>query len=273
VLVKTSSITLTQGGFDKLNHCGIGFQLLPKGGFDKLNHRGIGFRFPPQGGFDRLNHRGIGIRLLPKGGFDKLNHCGIGFRFLPHSHPNHSASLNYIIFDLEATCWENTPIGYVQEIIEIGALLVDDYGQEIERFNAFVRPSRHPNLSPYCKQLTGITQIDVNRAKHFPEVVNQFMDWAEIDDDDYILCSWGEFDQKMLAADCRLHGFGEAWLKHYVNLKGEYRRIKRLPKGIGLKKTVEIEGFEFTGDHHRAISDAENLAKVFVKYLGTWELG
>jgi hypothetical protein len=63
VLIKSNSITLTQGGFDKLNHRGVGFRLLPKGGFDKLNHRGIGFQLLPQGGFDRLNHRGGNISL------------------------------------------------------------------------------------------------------------------------------------------------------------------------------------------------------------------
>ncbi len=180
--------------------------------------------------------------------------------------------MNYIIFDLEATCWEITPPGYVQEIIEIGAVLIDDYGDMLETFSAFVRPARHPVLSPFCRKLTNISQIDINRARPFHEVMNRFMDWARIDEEDYILCSWGEFDQKLLSADCLRHGFGDAWLDQYVNLKTEYRRIRGLNKAIGLKKTVEFEGFEFTGEHHRAISDAENLAKVFVKYLGTWQI-
>jgi inhibitor of KinA sporulation pathway (predicted exonuclease) len=39
---------------------------------------------------------------------------------------------------------------------------------------------------------------------------------------------------------------------------------------MGLKSAVEREGFEFTGTHHRGIDDAENLAKIFVQYLGLW---
>ena len=179
--------------------------------------------------------------------------------------------MNYIIFDLEATCWETVPPGYVQEIIEIGAVLVDDYGDALETFNAFVKPTRHPNLSPYCRNLTGISQIDVNRAQAFPEVINKFLDWAYIDDEDYMLCSWGEFDRKMLATDCLNHGFNPDWTDCYTNLKNDYRRVKGLRKPIGLKKAVELEGFEFTGDHHRAIADAENLTKVFVKHLGSWQ--
>ena len=32
----------------------------------------------------------------------------------------------------------------------------------------------------------------------------------------------------------------------------------------------EAEGFEFTGTYHRGLSDAQNLAKVFVKYIDMW---
>jgi 3'-5' exoribonuclease 1 len=179
--------------------------------------------------------------------------------------------MNYIIFDLEATCWEKDPPGYVQEIIEIGAVIVDEYGDIAESFNAFVRPMRHPNLSPYCKNLTGISQIDVNRALTFPDVLNKFMDWGYIDDEEYTLCSWGKFDQKILSTDCLNHGFDDAWTDSYENLQTAYAKMKYLRKGIGLKKAVEIEGFEFTGEQHRAISDAQNLAKIFAKYLGSWQ--
>jgi 3'-5' exoribonuclease 1 len=180
--------------------------------------------------------------------------------------------VNYIIFDLEATCWEHTPPGYVQEIIEIGAVLVDEYGDAKSQFSAFVRPRAHPNLSPYCLNLTNISQIDVNRARALPDILNMFMDWAKIDFEEYTLCSWGDFDQKLLAAESLRHDFDDAWTTYYVNLKSEYRALKGLPKAIGLKRAVEHEGFEFTGEHHRALSDAQNLAKVFAKYLRSWEI-
>jgi inhibitor of KinA sporulation pathway (predicted exonuclease) len=48
--------------------------------------------------------------------------------------------------------------------------------------------------------------------------------------------------------------------------------MKRLRSSIGLKRAVEREDIEFTGIHHRGISDAENLAKLFLKYLGNWTL-
>ncbi|HNZ53837.1 MAG TPA: hypothetical protein PKN76_06835, partial [bacterium] len=57
------------------------------------------------------------------------------------------------------------------------------------------------------------------------------------------------------------------WAEPHVNLKEQYRIMKRMRNGIGLRKAIEGEGIEFTGQHHRGISDAENLVKLFLKYL------
>ena len=180
--------------------------------------------------------------------------------------------MNYIVFDLEATCWETQPIGYIQEIIEIGAYRLDDYGEVRGMFNRFVRPVAHPVLSPFCKQLTNIPQESINRANTFPDVIEEFQDWARIDSESYVLCSWGSFDRKMLVNDCSLHRLDPGWVDHHINLKEEYRVMKRMKHGIGLKKAVEKEGLIFSGMHHRGISDAENLAKIFTKYRGYWSL-
>ncbi len=178
--------------------------------------------------------------------------------------------MNYIIYDLEATCWENTPIGYVQETIEIGAFRINAYGEVRGRFNRFVKPVVHPTLSPFCRQLTSIGQEDVNRARIFPDVIEEFQDWARIDEEDYLLCSWGSFDKKMFINDCLLHRLDADWVEPHVNLKEQYRLKKRAKKGIGLRKAVEQEGILFTGMHHRGISDAENLVKLFLKYMDSW---
>lgn len=180
--------------------------------------------------------------------------------------------MNYIIYDLEATCWETPPPGYVQEIIEIGAFRLNAYGEVRGKFNRFVRPTMHPNLSPFCRQLTGIEQHDVNRAKYFPEVIEEFWEWSRIEEEDYVLCSWGNFDHRIFAAECRHHRLDHHWTEHHANLKEQYRQMKGLRKGMGLRKAVEREGIDFTGQHHRGISDAENLVKLFLKYLGSWSV-
>ncbi len=161
----------------------------------------------------------------------------------------------------------------VQETIEIGALKINRYGELLGSFNRFVRPVIHPVLSLFCRRLTTIDQISVNRAALFPEVVEDFMEWVGVyDGEDYLLCSWGSFDKNQLIQDCRLHRLEDDWIAPFhLNLRGQYHELRGWKKYKALKKVVELEGFDFTGTNHRGISDAENLSKVFIKRIDEWQ--
>ncbi len=179
--------------------------------------------------------------------------------------------MKFIIYDLEATCWQGNSIDKMQEIIEIGACRMSRFGEIESEFSRLVRPVLNPVLSAYCRDLTSIDQIEINRADTFPTVIDAFMDWALIDTEEYMLCSWGGKDQTMLAENCRLHHLDDDWLEPHLNVRNQYHEMKRLRRRRGLKHAIEIEGFEFTGAQHRALPDAENLAKIFTKYLDEWQ--
>lgn len=179
-------------------------------------------------------------------------------------------AVNYIIYDLEATCWLGRPPKGYNEIIEIGAVRINQYGELLGSFESFVKPTINPLLSGFCKKLTSITQDQVNCAEHFPRVLERFMDWADMDYEDYYVCSWGNNDKKLFLGECTIHKLDDEWLDHYVNLKEQFDKLKGGSVKGTLKKIVQKEGFEFTGTQHRAISDAENLAKLFLKYFDEW---
>ncbi len=180
--------------------------------------------------------------------------------------------MNYIVFDLELTCWEGDLAGRVQEIIEIGAYKIDPYRHTKSKFNRFIKPALYPILSPYCIQLTSISQKQINEAKSFKEVIKLFMDWAEIDAETHYLIAWGSKDRQYLVNDCKLHRVDYDWTDPYTDLKIQYQHIKKLREPRGLKHAVESEGFEFNGALHRAIDDAYNLSRIFLKYFGEWNL-
>ena len=98
------------------------------------------------------------------------------------------------------------------------------------------------------------------------------IDWIDVEGEEYCLISWGKYDKTQLVQDCELHKLDTDWLEYHYNLKPAYKQIKNLKDEPGLKKAVKLEGFEFTGIHHRAISDAENTAKVFIKFFGEWSI-
>jgi len=178
--------------------------------------------------------------------------------------------VNYIIYDLEATCWNGHAPTETQEIIEIGALLINPYGEVEREFSRFVRPKLAPTLSMYCKELTSITQEEIDKADDYDEVEYDFRQWINTEED-YLLCSWGKFDKRMLRENGDLHNLDTQWIEPHIDLKKQYQRINRLKKEIGLKWAVSREEFEFEGIPHRAISDAINTAKIFVRYIEDWQ--
>lgn len=172
---------------------------------------------------------------------------------------------------MEASCWLGRPPHGINEVIEIGAVKVNDYNEVESIFSKFIKPTVNPILSDFCTRLTSITQTDVDRSKTFPFIIQEFMDWIGIEED-FVLISWGKYDKQQLIQDCELHKMETEWLEHHFNLKPAYRALKDLKDEPGLKKAVKLEGFEFTGIHHRAISDAENTAKIFIKYFKEWSV-
>lgn len=158
-----------------------------------------------------------------------------------------------------------------QETIEIGAYEVDAYGRVGAAFSRLIKPILHPQLSHFCRQLTHIDQVDINRARDFTRVIQAFQDWIDLDSTPYVLAAWGNFDELQLRRDCQLHDLDEYWLDPSINLKAQYRELRNLPKKRGLASAVRHEGFEWSGEQHRALDDAENTVKVFRKLLDVWQ--
>lgn len=177
--------------------------------------------------------------------------------------------MNYIILDLEATCWKERSVNNQSEIIEIGAVKVDNNGVVISEFNEFIKPKLNIELSPFCTELTTIKQSDIANADEFKIVIGRFKEWINIDQN-YILCSWGFYDKKQFIKDCNLHNIDIAWLNNHISLKHQYAKMKGLRKPIGMGGAIKKEGLKLEGTHHRGIDDAKNITKIFLANINMW---
>lgn len=180
--------------------------------------------------------------------------------------------MKYIVLDLEATCWKDRSQGKQNEIIEIGALAIDEAGEIIGEFSEFIRPVIHPQLSPFCTELTSITQDQVEEANVFPQVIKDFQDWIGVGKEEYWLGSWGYYDKKQFNKDCTYHQLDTAWLTPHLSIKHQHQKILNLTKPLGMAGALRLESFDLEGTHHRGIDDARNISKIFIKYLGKWKL-
>ena len=177
--------------------------------------------------------------------------------------------MNFIIFDLEATCWEDRSIKLQNEIIEIGAIKINLAGERVSEFCEFIKPKLNPVLSDFCKQLTKIKQAEVDFADPFDMVIDRFKKWVKLDEP-HLFCSWGFYDKKQIILDCALYGLDRNWIEKHISLKHQYERIKNLNRPIGMGGALKLEGFKLDGTHHRAIDDAKNISKIFLTNLDKW---
>jgi 3'-5' exoribonuclease 1 len=189
----------------------------------------------------------------------------------------------YIILDIEATCWNTFAEKQhnFSEIIEIGAVKLDNDLNEISRFDTFVQPVIHTTLSPFCLELTTIRQDQVELAPKFTESLYAFYKWIVKGTENepihsYMLLSWGEYDRKQLEREIekKIQDFDQhlGWKKEvffemlstrHVSLKHAYIRAFNVHTGAGLKSTLSRLGLSFDGTHHRGIDDSVNIAKIF----------
>jgi len=173
--------------------------------------------------------------------------------------------MQYIIIDLEATCWENDR-NKTSEIIEIGAVKLNDKLEIIDSFSKFIRPSLNPILSEFCTNLTSITQNDVDNAYFFDQVMTEFENWILSQGNDILFCSWGFYDKKQIIKECKIKNYSGKILKlldNHISLKHKFAELKKIePCGMG--KALNILGIPLEGRHHRGIDDAKNITKIFI---------
>lgn len=163
---------------------------------------------------------------------------------------------NYLVVDLEGTCCNNGSIPPGErETIEIGAVVATTMGISGE-FDAFIRPVRHPILTEFCRDLTGIRQDDVDVADEFPAVFARFLHWQNVYED-ALFCSWGNYDRDQFHRDCDYHGIQYPFEDH-LNLGKMF--TQKYGRRRGNRGAAKILGMKPKGRRHRGIDDARNIA-------------
>ncbi len=179
--------------------------------------------------------------------------------------------MKFILFDIEATCWDGYHSNPIPEIIELGTISINRFGEQTGTFDQLVRPVINSRLSYYCQNLTGIRQEDVDSAKEFEEIYDDFEDWANADVDTWFV-SWGAFDPDILNEECKRNFDDVSLIANHLDLRSAYTSMKDLPARTGLAKALEYEEIDFEGNQHRAMPDTENMRVLFIRYFDYWDI-
>jgi 3'-5' exoribonuclease 1 len=170
-----------------------------------------------------------------------------------------------VVVDVEATCWKKGVFSRQKETIEIGAvlLLLDRAESRWPEFQTFVRPRRLPRLSSFCRELTGITQEDVDAAPTFAEALRLFLEWSQ-PLERVVLATWSRYDLWQLDLDLAAHGLAKLTIP--------FLDVKMLAARIVGTKSFEETVRKLAPDavampRHRAIADARRTARILNRLL------
>ncbi len=173
----------------------------------------------------------------------------------------------YIIMDLE---WNNVFVSrtksFMNEIIEVGAVMLNEKLEEVSEFSCFVKSKIGKKIRSNIKKLTHITNDDMRSGEPFETVMESFEKW--IGDRENIILTWGNSDIRVIIENFRfLTGCKTVpFLSNYTDVQ-RYFQIKRnipVDKQLGLFNAAEDVGLDPNSfSHHRALDDSLLTAECF----------
>ena len=180
--------------------------------------------------------------------------------------------MNIIVMDLE---WNQNSVEKkernsdkpVFEIIEIGAVKLNEDYEIIDKFSQLIKPQIYHTMHKITADLINIQMKELKKGRDFSTVINEFMEWCK---DDYIFATWGPLDLLELQRNIKYYG-----LNPLSDNPIKYYDIQKL-FSLAIMKEKTRKTLEFAIDYfnidkdipfHRAFSDAYYTSKVLQKFV------
>lgn len=174
----------------------------------------------------------------------------------------------YIVLDLEwnqamnshAPVFNRLPIHLAGEIIQIGAVKLDENYCPGEEFQSDVKPVYFRSMHYKVKKLTGIDKERLSHSDTFPSVFRRFRDWCG---EGAVFVTWGYDDRRIMEQNIIVHDLDWDWIDDWINLQLIYNIQTDGDKNQkSLATAMEHFSIEQTRTAHDALGDAYNTALV-----------
>lgn len=175
--------------------------------------------------------------------------------------------MNYIVLDLE---WNQCPDGKEYsdaalpfEIIEIGAVKLDQDRKIIGKFHEIIKPQVYKWIHEKTREIIHMDYKNLTKGKSFTAAVQDFLLWCG---EDCRFCTWGPQDLTELQKNMKYYQILDRLPGpiHYYDVQKlfsiayEDRSVRR-----SLEYAIEFLNIEKKYKFHRAVSDACYAAEVF----------
>lgn len=149
------------------------------------------------------------------------------------------------------------------EIIEIGAVKLNQQYEQIDRFSCYVRPELN-HITKKVTEITGITDETLTEAVDFAQAMEAFVSW--IGQEPVRIYAWSESDKKQLLSELRYKKLYNGQLpenmRRWMDFQKVYTRIMGLSRSMSLSSAINIIDNDFEGHQHSALDDAANSAEL-----------
>lgn len=173
----------------------------------------------------------------------------------------------YVVVDFE---WNQSPYGKGSgnkrlpfEIIEIGAVKLDESFNILGRYDAVIRPKVYKRLHHMTKELTGFSEEQLQSGMAFKDAAIDFLLWCG---SDYTFCTWGNTDLIEFQRNLDFYKILDLLpgpIK-YFNLQKVYRLFYSSDAAAcSLEAAARQYGIDSSESFHRAIHDAQYTAEIF----------
>lgn len=177
--------------------------------------------------------------------------------------------MNYIVIDLEWNgSWSKKAHGYFNEIIEVGAVKVDEQMRIVDEFRAAIKPVVSKKLSTIVTDLTNITAEELEDGTTFTGMMRQLSKW--MGKEPSTVLTWSTTDLLVLMENCRyFYGRQEIpFLNNYMDFQvyAQQRMGVDTSKQLGLARAGEMLDIpEDDMSLHRALDDSKLTAAILQK--------
>jgi DNA polymerase-3 subunit epsilon len=186
----------------------------------------------------------------------------------------------YLIFDLEMTGSESD----YHDIIQIGAVLVDEQWNKVSEFESLVYPDNPETISKYSEEIHGISLSDLEDAPSAYDVFEDFENWIRKNLKrkqneniyDVILCGQSVINDinflKFKYSELNIPWPFSSKLIDLLTISFVFYKIFdsngiNRPKSMSLKSVAQMFQIERDAENHNALEDANITYSCLKEYI------
>ncbi len=183
--------------------------------------------------------------------------------------------MHYIVLDLEWNIPGNRSQAdpellkiFPEEIIEIGAIKLEQDLRRSGRFSVNVRPRYYTKLNHFVEGVTKRQNGSLKNGPGFERAGADFLLWAEGEEEDneYLLCTWSNSDSTPWLNNLEHYGLCHAQTPFFLDVQ----RLFAFASGeLSTQRSIEFAaaglGLDLSEPFHKAVNDASYTAAIFTR--------